>query len=332
MPWWLRALTLPLLFGGGGHPTAAAAPLPPLVAANVTAAPIYHSSQTPGYTAWCALWRMPSGEIMTNFIEAKGAYPGNASFTFPVLTTTNGSAWSAPKRPVVGFSRGIAVMPDGTTMVRPALTFGSDSVSFGPAGCETQVNKDGSVGYCHTQYSHGRFNGVETSYDGGRTWGGTTYLASQQEVDMVSPDRPRQLCLPPLKHLGLRVQCMVTRIKPLRDGRLVAVLGLRKRGESGDVLHHMAVGTFLGANSTRALSWSKPILLVPREVGTCEESDFVELPNGTLFFMHRAVSCPKSGPNCAQGENHVQSLVLRNADGTFSPQPPTTTFPNFEFP
>ena len=58
---------------------------------------------------------------------------------------------------------------------------------------------------------------------------------------------------------------MVTRIKPLRDGRLVAVLGLRKRGDSGDVLHHMAVGTFLGANNTRALSWSKPILLVPRK-------------------------------------------------------------------
>ena len=200
MPWWLLAPTLSLLFGGGGHPTAAAAPLPPLVAANVTAAPIYHSSQTPGYTAWCALWRMPSGEIMTNFIEAKGPYPGNASFTFPVLTTTNGSAWSAPKRPVVGFSRGIAVMPDGTTMVRPALTFGSDSVSFGPAGCEKQVNKDGSVGYCHTQYSHGRFNGVEVSYDGGLSWGGTAYLASQQEVDMVSPDRPRQLCLLPLTH------------------------------------------------------------------------------------------------------------------------------------
>ena len=74
------------------------------------------------------------------------------------------------------------------------------------------------------------------------------------------------------------------------------------------------------------------ISLSTGEIGTCEESDFVELPNGTLFFMHRAVSCPKSGPNCAQGENHVQSLVLRNADGTFSPQPPTTTFPNFEFP
>ena len=62
------------------------------------------------------------------------------------------------------------------------------------------MNKDGSVGYCHTQYSHGRFNGVEVSYDGGLSWGGTAYLASQQEVDMVSPDRPRQLCLLPLTH------------------------------------------------------------------------------------------------------------------------------------
>ena len=139
------------------------------------------------------------------------------------------------------------------------------------------------------------------------TWGGATYLASQQEVD----------------------KCIVTRIKPLRDGRLVAVLGLRKRGTSGDVLHHMAIGVFVG-NAT--VAWQKPIPTLPPKYGTCEESDFVELPNGTLFFMHRAVGCPKTGADCENGENHVQSLVTRNTDGSFSPQPPTQVFPNYEFP
>lgn len=131
--------------------------------------------------------------------------------------------------------------------------------------------------------------------------------------------------------------CIVTRIKPLRDGRIIAVLGLKKRGASNNVLHHMAVGTFVGAHRA-TVAWEKPIQILPVKLGTCEESDMVELPNGTLFFMHRAVNCPKTGPNCgtgsgnAVGENHIQSIVLRNSDGSFSPQPPTTTFKNYEFP
>ena len=33
---------------------------------------------------------MPGGEIVTNFVEAKGMHPTNATFTFPVLATTDG--------------------------------------------------------------------------------------------------------------------------------------------------------------------------------------------------------------------------------------------------
>ena len=179
-----------------------------LAAANATERIIYHSSQTPGYTAWTGVWSMPGGEIMTNFVEAKGMYPLNATFSFPVLATINGAEWAVPSKPVVGYSRGIAVMPDGRTMVRPALTFGSDGISFvgnaeGNAGCDKIVNSDGSIGYCHAQYPHGDFNGVEVSKDGGQTWGGVTYLVSQQEMD----------------------SCIISRIKPLRDGRVVAVMG-----------------------------------------------------------------------------------------------------------
>ena len=67
------------------------------------------------------------------------------------------------------------------------------------------------------------------------------------------------------------------------------------------------------ALSPDGLSWTKPQPTLPLKFGECEESDMVELPNGTLFFMHRAVSCPKTGPNCGTGggpaENHIQSLV-----------------------
>jgi hypothetical protein len=46
-----------------------------LAAGNVTERVIFHASQTPGYTAWVGLWSMPGGEIMTNFVEAKGMHP-----------------------------------------------------------------------------------------------------------------------------------------------------------------------------------------------------------------------------------------------------------------
>ena len=254
-------------------------PLVALAAANATSHVIYHSSQTPSYTAWCALWSMPhTHEVMLNFVEAKGPYPNNASFDFPVLSTTNGSTWEAAAQPApVGYSRGIAVMADGRTMVRPALNFGDDAMEFGPAGCEQQVNKDGSIGYCHTQYAHGDFTGVEVSFDGGLTWGGDTYLASQQDY----------------------IYCVVTRLKPLRDGRVIAIMGLANRTSvtgGVHVQHHMAVGTFLGESAAanvstkRTLSWGTPMPLVPLSFGECEESDVVELPNGTLFFMHRATS------------------------------------------
>jgi hypothetical protein len=100
----------------------------------------------------------------------------------------------------------------------------------------------------------------------------------------------------------------------------------------------MAVGTFIGPMN-ETLAWEKPIPILDPKYGWGVESDFVELPNGTLFFMHRATDCPTSRPNCKPGgggspraQNHIQSLVLRNSDGSFSSQPPTTTFPNYQFP
>eukprot|EP01050_Picozoa_sp_SAG11_P013419 SAG11_NODE_1567_length_4672_cov_13.208834_1_plen_157_part_00 len=99
-----------------GQPPMMATPgpgFPPLVAANATARRIYHSSQTPGYTAWVGLWTMPgTGEITTNFIEAKGLYPNNASFSFPVLVTYLSTAFfhCRPSYPMIGRAGGQAMV------------------------------------------------------------------------------------------------------------------------------------------------------------------------------------------------------------------------------
>ena len=43
-----------------------------VTASEFKAHPIYHSPQTPGYTAWCALWRTPKDELRLAFQQVTG--------------------------------------------------------------------------------------------------------------------------------------------------------------------------------------------------------------------------------------------------------------------
>ncbi|HEX5910881.1 MAG TPA: hypothetical protein VFY44_10325, partial [Thermoleophilaceae bacterium] len=47
-------------------------PPPAIHAGQVKYRTIYHSSQTPGYTAWVGAWLMPDDSLMTGFVEATG--------------------------------------------------------------------------------------------------------------------------------------------------------------------------------------------------------------------------------------------------------------------
>ena len=57
--------------------------------------------------------------------------------------------------------------------------------------------------------------------------------------------------------------------------------------------------------------------------GVCEESDFVELPGGNLFFMHRLQHYDANGNYVSQ--DRKQSLVIKSGN-TFVPQTPTVPF------
>jgi polygalacturonase len=256
---------------------------------------IYHSSQTPGYTSWVGLWSLPNGTIQTNFIEAKGCCAQNATISFPLLTFHGGWNWTVATAPV-GYSRGMAILQDKRSMVRAALSSGADKVHFGPAG--------------HFADPHNNFVGVQFSQDLGLTWSPPTPIV----------DNPSQWqnCLP-LKFHGLR------------DGRVVAMAGMTLANVSAVMaLANMQKFMFVGALSHAGLSWSEPIPLMTIEDGVCEESDFVELPSGDLYFMHRVQHYDSKGKYVSQ--DYRQSLVLRQ--GTkFAPQPPTKPpFANQGFP
>ncbi len=107
---------------------------------------------------------------------------------------------------------------------------------------------------------------VERSTDGGKTWSAKIYLLPAEEYRMWP-----------------------TNIRRLRDGRLVLFAGVWKRSD-GDLQKRMTKNMFV--SSDKGKTWGEPIQLMTAEEGVCEESDFCELPNGDLFWIHRAAHFP----------------------------------------
>jgi len=108
---------------------------------------------------------------------------------------------------------------------------------------------------------------VVRSTDGGKTW--------SDRIDFLSPREYRT---------------WPTLIRPLRDGRLVLMIGAWKRGDGTVPNPRMTKLMFVSSDEGR--TWGLPIVLMPTEVGVCEESDFCELPNGDLLWVHRAEHFP----------------------------------------
>ena len=152
----------------------------------------------------------------------------------------------------------------------------------------------------HLNYANNNFMGVQYSTNGGVTWSSSTNLVSPNDY---------QLCLP-------------LNIKPLSDGRLVAMAGLVAKGVT-PVAPNVQKDMFIGTFSGNQLTWGAPIPLMTTAQGICEESDFVELPNGNLFFMHRLQHYDANGNYVSQSRNQSHVTKVGN---TFVPQTPTVPF------
>ena len=145
-------------------------------------------------------------------------------------------------------------------------------------------------------------SGGDTGYtlrssDCGRTWG--------KRIDFVDPKR---------------FKAWPGVIRPLRDGRLVLFAGVLERDPANPDANNnprMAKNIFVSADAGQ--SWGAPIQLMAIEEGVCEESDFCELPNGDLFWVHRAEHNP---PGKKGYSDRLQSMTYKRGD-TFVPGPVT---------
>jgi hypothetical protein len=116
---------------------------------------------------------------------------------------------------------------------------------------------------------------VQRSEDGGKSWSEPIYLLPL-ETHYVGG---------------------ATLLHPLRDGRVVAFTGAWKRDDVavGGVLmpyQHSRQRKMMFISLDKGLTWGEPIELMSLEDGVCDESDFCELPNGDLFWVHRCEIYP----------------------------------------
>jgi len=252
---------------------------------------IYHSPETPGFTAWVGLWLTLDGRLQCSFVQKTGPTDKPVA-SIPVLESRDGGiTWARVDGDIpVGGGRGMAVLKDGT-LVAPRWG----------------VIEPSDTGY------------VERSRDGGRTWGPPIYF------------------LPPKEY-----RTWPSLIRPLRDGRLVLMAGAWKRGDGSVPNPRMTKMMFVSNDEGK--TWGPPIALMPTEQGVCEESDFCELPNGDLFWVHRVEHFPnqpvETGPLAARmGDpfanaysDRMQSIVHKRGDGWRPGPARPAPFPHSGYP
>ena len=136
--------------------------------------------------------------------------------------------------------------------------------------------KDGILVRPHWASYQNEAGWVERSTDSGKTWGGYAYFLPAKDY-----------------------RTWPTIIRPLSDGRLVLMAGVWRRGDGAVPNQRMTKMMFVSSDEGK--SWGPPIILMPTEEGVCEESDFCELPNGDLFWIHRVEHFPPVRTNIPPG-------------------------------
>lgn len=150
---------------------------------------------------------------------------------------------------------------------------------------------------------------IARSADGGRSW---------QRVDFLPADRYR---------------AWPTLIRPLRDGRLVMMAGVWRRGDGKVPNPRMTKQMFISSDGGR--TWGKPITLMATAAGVCEESDFVELPSGDLFWVHRVEHFAHpyaADPMAVQHSDRMQSIVRKRGQGWQAEPAVPAPFPHSGYP
>ncbi|MEO6436754.1 MAG: sialidase family protein [Tepidisphaeraceae bacterium] len=246
--------------------------------------PIYHSPQTPGYTAWTTLWRNPRGELRLAFQQVTGPaedWTRRKNVTIILGSADESATWKpireVPARTNAGSAgHGIYAAPGSSSFCGHGLVALPDGTLV--AGLWPTAGEKGKSGY------------VQRSSDEGLTWSEPIYFRDPKTYKTYP-----------------------TQIRQLRDGRLVLVAGTVKQADA-ETAKFLLKEVFESRDDGK--TWSH-IWTMPADVGLCEESDFVELDGGAkgggnLLFSHRVEHY--DGEKYVSS-NRLQNIFRRNGDG-----------------
>ncbi|HOW71358.1 MAG TPA: sialidase family protein [Phycisphaerae bacterium] len=273
---------------------------------------IYHSPETPGYTSWVGFWEMPDGTLYCDFRQVTGPKDKTVS-TCPLMESKDkGETWkvTTDRQGDGTGSGGIFQMSQNSGRGMAVLKDWTMVRPVWPSG----TTSDPSTGY------------VVRSTDRGKTWSDPIYFLAAADY-----------------------RCWPTLIKPLKDGRVVLYAGCWKRGVGQPTDMNYPINNMdkvMFVSEDKGKTWSKPIALVPPGEGECEESDFVEMDNGNLFWVHRSEHYPgKEVPIPARGArmgttppqsyawSDRQQSVCKKSGKTFIPGPvEQAPFPHSGYP
>jgi hypothetical protein len=237
---------------------------------------VYHSPQTPGYTAWCTLWRTRSGQLRLAFQQVTGPVENSQKRrNVTVILGSIDEAKSWKKLREVPARTSAASAGDKIYAAPGSSSFCGHGLAVLPNG--TLVTGLWASGQEKSGY-------IQRSEDDGATWSAPIYFLD-----------PNQYKTHP------------TQIRRLRDGRLVLVAGVVRQADA-KTSRWLLKEFFESRDGGK--TWSN-IWTMPADTGLCEESDLAELDNGDLLFVHRAEHY--NGQNYL-GSDRLQNVFRRNGD------------------
>ena len=238
---------------------------------------VYHSPQTPGYTCWAGVLLMPDGSLMVAFNQATGPFTGRPGAPPEVLRKLTWPPAGKPGYDMTGAIQQVIRLrsADGGETWEQLHAEPWHSPMNGGVGCSIEaVLPDGAIvrgvwGQYLPFYDVPQTGYLQRSTDSGKTW------------------TPPQVFMDPERFLTFP-----RRLRLLNDGRLALIgalvpvgPGIETRADCGA---NMKPSMWLSGDGGR--TWSEPasVTLPHEDVQLSEESDFAELPDGRLLFVHRA--------------------------------------------
>jgi hypothetical protein len=237
---------------------------------------IYHSPQTPGFTSWVGAWTMPDGSLMVSFTQATGPVAGRPSVPEEVRHKLTWPPAGHPGYDMTGL--------DLTNVHLRSTDTGKTwkQVSADPfKTCMNGVSGEAETALADGTVIRGVFGFylpynpelpqtgyLQRSRDGTLTWGDPEVL--------LDPDK---------------YSCWPRRIRVLRDGRIIVLLGVAHVPAGSHTRSEFSklVEPKLVVSSDQGQTWKGPVAAVPSEQqgGWTEELDAAELINGDLLCVFR---------------------------------------------